>query len=363
MKLFVPKERDELETRVAASPDTVKRLAGRGVAVVVESGAGEHSRITDQAFEAAGATIGSSSDAGDADVILKVRRPSEEELSGYKRGAVVIATMDPYGHEDAVRAMAEAGILAFSMEFMPRITRAQVDGRPVLPGESCRLSGGDRRGGGVRPRLPDDDDGGRHGAGGARLRHGRRCRRPAGDRDGQAARRRRHRDGRAPGRQGAGGVARRASSSPSRTRSSRQAETAGGYAKEMSTEYQAKQAELVAAHIAKQDIVITTALIPGRPAPRLVTEAMVEVDEAGLDPGRSRGRARRQLSKARWPARSRPSARRQDHRPSQRARPHRRLRVAALRQEPPRLPRDDDRQGQQDAGDRLGRRARRRRRC
>ena len=155
------------------------------------------------------------------------------------------------------------------MELMPRITRAQVDGRAVEPGQSRRLSRGDRRRRGIRPRAADDDDGRRHGAGREGVRHGRRA--------SPACRRSRPRGGSAP-------------SSPRPTCGRRprsrceslgakfiavedeefkQAETAGGYAKEMSKEYQAKQAALVAEHIKKQDIVITTALIPGRPAPRL----------------------------------------------------------------------------------------------
>ncbi|WP_255617629.1 Re/Si-specific NAD(P)(+) transhydrogenase subunit alpha [Aurantimonas sp. VKM B-3413] len=280
MKLFVPKERDAVETRVAASPDTVKRLAGRGIAVVVESGAGDHSRITDQAFEAAGAKIGSSSDAGNADVILKVRRPSDEELSGYKRGAVVIATMDPYGHEDAVRAMAEAGILAFSMEFMPRITRAQVmdvlSSQANLSGYQAVIDAAaefDRAfpmmmtAAGTVPAARVFV----MGAGVAGLQAIATARRlgavvtatdvrPAAKEQVESL--------------GGKFVA-------VEDEEFKAAETAGGYAKEMSKEYQAKQAELVASHIAKQDIVITTALIPGRPAPRLVTKAMVESMKPG----------------------------------------------------------------------------------
>ena len=180
-----------------------------------------------------------------------------------KPGALVIAIMDPYGSEAAVKAMADAegrrlrdGIDA---AHHPRAGH----GRAVLAGQSRRLPRRHRRRRGIRPRHADDDDRGRHGARGARLRHGRGRRRPAGDRDGAPPRRRRDRD-------------RRAARPPrSRSRSLgakfvavedeefKQAETAGGYAKEMSTEYQAKQAELVASHIAKQDIVITTALIPG----------------------------------------------------------------------------------------------------
>ncbi|RUX14139.1 NAD(P)(+) transhydrogenase (Re/Si-specific) subunit alpha, partial [Mesorhizobium sp. M2A.F.Ca.ET.037.01.1.1] len=124
--VFIPRELDPNEPRVAASPETVKRLAGLGFDVILEKGAGLGSRIPDQDFAAVGATIGKAADASKADVVLKVRRPTDAELKGYKPGAAVIAIMDPYGNDAAVAAMAKAGITAFSMEFMPRITRAQV---------------------------------------------------------------------------------------------------------------------------------------------------------------------------------------------------------------------------------------------
>ena len=176
----------------------------------------------------------------------------------------------------------------------------------------------------VRPRLADDDDGGRHGAGRARLRHGRRRRRPAGDRHGAPPGRGRHRDRRAPGHQGAGRSRSAPSSSPSRTRSSSRPRPPAATPRRCPTEYQAKQAALVAAHIAKQDIVITTALIPGRPAPKLVTPRHGRLDEAGLGDRRPGGRARRQLSRSPSRARSSDAQRREDRRPPQRAGPPRR---------------------------------------
>ncbi|MGI6857010.1 NAD(P)(+) transhydrogenase (Re/Si-specific) subunit alpha, partial [Mesorhizobium sp. 1B3] len=124
--IFIPSETDANEPRVGASPETVKRLAGLGLDVIVEAGAGLGSRILDADFAAAGASIGKASDASKADVVLKVRRPSEAELKGYKKGAAVIAIMDPYGNDAAVAGLARAGVTAFAMEFMPRITRAQV---------------------------------------------------------------------------------------------------------------------------------------------------------------------------------------------------------------------------------------------
>src|SRR5690606_32250381 len=114
------------EGRVAASPETVKRLVGLGLEVIVEAGAGTASRIPDEEFSRAGATIGKTSDAGKADVVLKVRRPTGTELKDHKKGAAVLALMDPYGADAAIAAMARAGITACAMELMPRITRAQV---------------------------------------------------------------------------------------------------------------------------------------------------------------------------------------------------------------------------------------------
>src|SRR5690606_1555630 len=102
------------EPRVAASPETVKRLVGLGLEVIVEKGAGEASRIADDEFATAGASIGKAADSSKADVVLKVRRPSGSELKSYKKGAVVIAMMDPYGNEPAIAALAEAGVTAFA---------------------------------------------------------------------------------------------------------------------------------------------------------------------------------------------------------------------------------------------------------
>ena len=280
MKLFVPKERDAEESRVAASPDTVKRLTGLGAEVTVESGAGAASRMTDEAFAAAGASIGKAEDAGAAEVVLKVRRPNAEELSSYGKGAVVIAMMDPYGRDDDVRAMAEAGILAFSMEFMPRITRAQsmdvLSSQANLAGYQAIIDAAyefDRAfpmmmtAAGTVPAARVFV----MGAGVAGLQAIATAKRlgaivtatdvrPAAKEQVESL--------------GGKFVA-------VEDEEFRQAETAGGYAKEMSKEYQAKQAELVASHIAKQDIVITTALIPGRPAPRLVGKTMVETMKPG----------------------------------------------------------------------------------
>src|SRR5258707_1411038 len=124
MKIGIPKEIDAAESRVAAVPDTIKKLKGLGADIAVEPGAGVKSGVLDAEFEAAGAVI--SADAvKDADIVLKVKRPEQSELGKYKRGALVVAIMDPYGNDAALKAMADAGVAGFAMELMPRITRAQ----------------------------------------------------------------------------------------------------------------------------------------------------------------------------------------------------------------------------------------------
>src|ERR1700686_359826 len=125
MKIAVAKEIDPSEPRVAASPATLKKYRGLGVNVAVEPGAGIKSGLPDTEFTAVGATV--SADAvKDADIVIKVKRPEASELGGYKKGALVIAIMDPYGNDAALKTMADSGIAAFAMELMPRITRAQV---------------------------------------------------------------------------------------------------------------------------------------------------------------------------------------------------------------------------------------------
>jgi NAD(P) transhydrogenase subunit alpha len=278
--VFVPKESDVTETRVAASPETVKRLAGLGLAVVVETGAGEASRITDADFAGAGATIGKAGDAAKADVILKVRRPSDAELKGYKAGAVVLAAMDPYGNDAAVAAMAKAGISAFAMELMPRITRAQsmdiLSSQANLAGYQAVIDAAaeyDRAlpmmmtAAGTVPAAKVFI----MGVGVAGLQAIATARRLGAVVTAT--------DVRPAAKEQVASLG--AKFLAVEDEEFKAAETAGGYAKEMSKEYQAKQAALTAEHIAKQDIVITTALIPGRPAPKLISAAMVASMKAG----------------------------------------------------------------------------------
>ncbi|RVB76871.1 MULTISPECIES: Re/Si-specific NAD(P)(+) transhydrogenase subunit alpha [unclassified Mesorhizobium] len=278
--VFIPRELDANEPRVAASPDTVKRLAGLGFDVIVESGAGTASRIPDEEFAKAGAAIGKAGDVAKADVVLKVRRPSEAELKAYRRGTAVIAIMDPYGNDAAVDALARASVTAFSMEFMPRITRAQsmdvLSSQANLAGYQAVIDAAaeyDRAlpmmmtAAGTVPAAKVFI----MGVGVAGLQAIATARRLGAVVTAT--------DVRPAAKEQVASLG--AKFLAVEDEEFRAAETAGGYAKEMSREYQAKQAALTAEHIAKQDIVITTALIPGRPAPKLVSAAMV----ASMKPG------------------------------------------------------------------------------
>ncbi len=275
MKIAIPAEADETEPRVAATPDSVKKIRALGAEVLVEAGAGAGAGVPDTEYEAAGAKIARGAEVvRDADVVLKVRRPTAGEAEHYKKGALVIGIMDPFGNEPALAALAKAGVTAFAMELLPRITRAQ--GMDVLSSQA-NLAG-------YRAVIDAAYDYGRAlpmmmtaagtvpgarvfvmGAGVAGLQAIATARRlgaivtatdvrPAAKEQVESL--------------GAKFIA-------IEDAEFKQAETAAGYAKEMSREYQAKQAELVAEHIKKQDIVITTALIPGRPAPRLISAQMV----------------------------------------------------------------------------------------
>ena len=279
MKIAVAKEQDPAEPRVAATPDTVKKLKALGAEVAVEPGAGLKSGLPDSDFTAAGATV--SADAlKDADVVFKVKRPEASELASYKRGALVLAIMDPYGNDAALKSMADAGIAAFAMELMPRITRAQVmdvlSSQANLAGYRAVIDGAETFGrampmmmtaAGTVPAAKVFI----MGVGVAGLQAIATARRlgaivtatdvrPATKEQVESL--------------GAKFLA-------VEDEEFKNAQTAGGYAKEMSKEYQAKQAALTAEHIKKQDIVITTALIPGRPAPRLVTAEMVKSMKPG----------------------------------------------------------------------------------
>lgn len=255
-------------------------MVGLGLNVTVESGAGLGSRIPDADYKAAGAKIGKATDAANADVVLRVRRPGAAELKRCKKGAMVIAMMDPFGNERDVAAMAKAGISAFSMEFMPRITRAQVmdvlSSQANLAGYQAVIDAAaeyDRAlpmmmtAAGTVPAAKIFV----MGAGVAGLQAIATARRLGAVVTAT--------DVRPAAKEQVASLG--AKFIAVEDEEFKAAETAGGYAKEMSKEYQAKQAALVADHIAKQDIVITTALIPGRPAPKLVSAAMVKSMKPG----------------------------------------------------------------------------------
>ena len=280
--IAILKETRAGETRVAATPDTVKKWTLAGVAVTVEAGAGLRAAITDEAFAAAGATIAKTAKDAlkTADLLLKVRAPEAAEIALLKDGAIVVALLDAYREKDAVAALAAKGATAYAMEFVPRITRAQVmdalSSQANLAGYRAVIEAAEAYGkafpmmmtaaGTVAPAKAFI-----MGVGVAGLQAIATARRlgavvsatdvrPATKEQVESL--------------GAKFLA-------VEDEEFKNAQTAGGYAKEMSAEYKAKQAALVTAHIAKQDIVITTALIPGRAAPILVTKEQV----ASMKPG------------------------------------------------------------------------------
>ena len=282
MRIAVLAETEAAEPRVAATPETVKKFISLGAAVAVQAGAGRASNISDADYAAAGARIdaGAAQALADADIALRVRRPSATELAGAKQNLAVFAIMDPFGNAAALTELAHTGAIAFAMELMPRITRAQ--SMDVLSSQA-NLAG-------YRSVIDAAAEYGRSfpmmmtaagtvpaakvfimGVGVAGLQAIATARRlgaivtatdvrPATKEQVESL--------------GAKFLA-------VENEEFQQAQTAGGYAKEMSPEYQKAQAELTASHIAKQDVVITTALIPGRPAPKLVSAEMVRSLRAG----------------------------------------------------------------------------------
>jgi len=270
------------ETRVAISPETVKKLVGLGAKVRVQSGAGLRSRFSDDVLKAQGAEIaGSAADAvAGADILLKVRRPSAEEISALKPGGLAIAMLDPYGERPALEALAGTKASLFAMEFMPRITRAQsmdvLSSQANLAGYKAVVDAASMfeqavpmmmTAAGTVPAAKAFIMG--VGVAGLQaIATARRLGAIVSATDVRPATKEQ------VASLGAKFIA-------VEDEEFKQAQTAAGYAKPMSAEYQKKQAELVATHIKTQDIVITTALIPGRPAPRLITAAMVDSMKPG----------------------------------------------------------------------------------
>jgi NAD(P) transhydrogenase subunit alpha len=282
LTIAVTRERREGETRCAVTPDTVKALIKLGAAVTVEAGTGAGSYIPDADYAAAGATVASDTRATleGADIVLKVRGPTAQETSALKPGAIVVAMLDAYREKETVQALSGAGITAFAMEFVPRITRAQVmdvlSSQANLAGYRAVIEAAAAFGKGFPMMMTAAGTVAPAkvfvmGVGVAGLQAIATARRlgavvtatdvrPATKEQVESL--------------GAKFLA-------VEDEEFRNAQTAGGYAKPMSPEYQAKQAVLTGEHIKKQDIVITTALIPGRAAPVLVTADQV----APMKPG------------------------------------------------------------------------------
>ena len=282
MKISIPRERRAHERRVAATPETVKKFVALGIDVAVETGAGEASRITDAAYEAAGAKIvGDLAQLlADADIVLKVQRPilagedGPNELALMKRGALLIAILSPYADPNAIQQYAAAGVTAMALEFVPRITRAQsmdvLSSQSNLAGYRAVLEAVnvyDRAmpmmmtaAGTIAPARVMV-----LGAGVAGLQAiatAKRLGAIVSATDVRAASKEQV--------ESLGGKFVMVESDEVAN-----AETAGGYAKEMSDDYKRRQAELVAETLKKQDIAICTALIPGRKAPTLINDEMV----------------------------------------------------------------------------------------
>ncbi|HXF52717.1 MAG TPA: Re/Si-specific NAD(P)(+) transhydrogenase subunit alpha [Hyphomicrobiaceae bacterium] len=265
------------EPRVAVSPETARKIIALGCTLKIETGAGERSRFADHLFAVQGAQIVTSAAqaVAGADLLLKVRRPSLEEVKALKAGALVIGMLDPYGDRSGLQAMASTGVSAFAMELMPRITRAQsmdvLSSQANLAGYKAVIDAAAMfeqalplmmTAAGTVPAAKVFVMG--VGVAGLQaIATARRLGAIVSATDVRPATKEQ------VASLGAKFIA-------VEDDEFRQAQTAAGYAKPMSAEYQKKQAELLAAHIKGQDIVITTALIPGRPAPRLVSRSMVE---------------------------------------------------------------------------------------
>jgi H+-translocating NAD(P) transhydrogenase subunit alpha len=278
MKIAVPLETAVGEARCAASPDTVKAYVKKGVEVAVQAGAGAGANISDDDFKAAGATIvKGEAVAKGADLVLTIRRPAVSLLKMLKPGAIVAGGLDPYGDRKALQAFASSGVTAFAMELMPRITRAQamdiLSSQANLAGYKAVIDAAAQYGrafpmmmtaAGTVPAAKVFI----MGVGVAGLQAIATARRL--------------------GAIVSATDVRKATEEQVKSLGAKfvyadlaEAATAAGYARELTADEKAKQAALVAAHVKGQDIVITTALIPGRPAPTLITQEMVESMKPG----------------------------------------------------------------------------------
>ncbi|HEY9164457.1 MAG TPA: Re/Si-specific NAD(P)(+) transhydrogenase subunit alpha [Magnetovibrio sp.] len=282
MKIAIPKERRPGEKRVAASPDVVKKLVGFGFEVDVEKGAGMDAAITDDDFKAAGASIAKDAATAlkTADVVLKIQRPEADEVKLMKKGAVLCAHLSALTEKKDVEALAKAGITAFAMELMPRISRAQsmdiLSSQSNLAGYKAVLDACNEYGSALPMMMTAAGTiapakvfiMGVGVAGLQAIATAKRLGAVVTATDVRPATREQV--------ESLGGKFLTVDAEMEKD-----AETAGGYAKQMPPEYFEKQKQVVSEHIKKQDIVITTALIPGRTAPILVTKDMVASMRAG----------------------------------------------------------------------------------
>ena len=281
LRIAVLKERAEGETRVAIIPETVKKFAALGATIAIETGAGAAASIADQSYVDAGAEIATADKAmAGADIVLAVQAPDLALLKGAKPGAWVAASFDPFGRKDRVEAYAKDGFEALSMEFMPRITRAQsmdiLSSQSNLAGYKAVLAAADQYGRAFPMMMT---------AAGT-ITAARAFIMGVGVAGLQAIA-----TARRLGAQVSATDVRSATKEQIQSLGAKpifvedvagiEGEGSGGYATEMSEEYQKAQAELVSSHIAKQDIVITTALIPGRAAPRLISDAQIATMKPG----------------------------------------------------------------------------------
>ncbi|MGE8132140.1 NAD(P) transhydrogenase subunit alpha [Novosphingobium subterraneum] len=279
MKIAVLRERATGESRVSASPETVKKFIALGATVAVESGAGITASISDDEYRAAGAEVADNAVQG-ADIVLGVQGPEPEQLAGAKPGAWIVAGLDPFGKRARVDAYAAAGFEALAMEFMPRITRAQsmdiLSSQSNLAGYKAVLVAANLYGRAFPMMMTAAGTVSAAkcfvmGVGVAGLQAIATARRLGAQVSATDVRSATKEQIQSLGAkpifvESVAGI---------------EGEGAGGYATEMSEEYQKAQAELVSAHIAKQDIVITTALIPGRAAPRLISDAQIATMKPG----------------------------------------------------------------------------------
>ena len=279
MRIAVLKETAAGETRVAASAETVRKFIALGASVAVEAGAGLNAAIADADYAAAGAEV-STDPAKGADIVLGVQGPDVAALKGANPGAWIVAGLDPFGQRARVDAYAKAGFEALAMEFMPRITRAQsmdiLSSQSNLSGYKAVIEAANAYGRAFPMMMTAAGTVSAAkafvmGVGVAGLQAIATARRLGAQVSATDVRSATKEQIMSLGAkpvfvENVAGI---------------EGEGAGGYATEMSAEYQAAQAELVSAHIAKQDIVITTALIPGRAAPRLVSDAQLASMKAG----------------------------------------------------------------------------------